>query len=60
LRYPDEQRAWTEGCLRVGVEPASIEEIVLQSAYYAGFPAARSARDAIQGVIGADLDPAPD
>ena len=56
LRCPDEQRAWAEGCLRVGVEPASIKEIVLQSAYYAGFPAARTARDAIGGVIDADPD----
>ncbi len=56
LRYPEEQRAWAEGCLRMGVEPASIQEIILQSAYYAGFPAARLARDAIQGVLDAGSD----
>jgi 4-carboxymuconolactone decarboxylase len=60
LRYPEEQRAWAEGCLRVGVEPASITEIILQSAYYAGFPAARKARDVIQGLIDSGPDPGPD
>jgi 3-oxoadipate enol-lactonase / 4-carboxymuconolactone decarboxylase len=43
LRMPEEERAWTGACLRVGMEPATIGGIVVQSAYYVGFPAAREA-----------------
>lgn len=53
LRMPDDQRAWVTGCVRVGVEPRSIGEVVLQCGYYAGFPAAsaamRTAQEALAG-----------
>ncbi len=53
LRLPDEQRAWAQGCLRAGIEAGSVAEIVLQSAYYAGFPAARQAMRIVVDVIAA-------
>jgi 4-carboxymuconolactone decarboxylase len=43
LRMPADQRAWVAGCLRAGLGAEEIGEVVLQSAYYAGFPAANEA-----------------
>jgi 4-carboxymuconolactone decarboxylase len=57
LRLPDEQRAWAGGCLRVGVDASSVAEIVLQSAYYAGFPAARNAMRIVAEVVAAPPGP---
>jgi 4-carboxymuconolactone decarboxylase len=57
LRLPDEQRAWAGGCLRVGVDASSVAEIVLHSAYYAGFPAARDAMRIVAEVIAAPPGP---
>jgi 4-carboxymuconolactone decarboxylase len=52
LQRPDEQRAWAGACGRTGVEPAAIAEVVLQCAYYAGFPAAWSALAVVEEVLG--------
>jgi 4-carboxymuconolactone decarboxylase len=57
LRMPEEQRAWAAGCRRVGVGPAAIGEIVLQSAYYVGFPAARNAMQIVHEVVAAAPPP---
>jgi 4-carboxymuconolactone decarboxylase len=53
LRMPEEQRGWAAGCLRVGIEPAALAEIALQSAYYAGFPSAKHALQIVNEVIAA-------
>jgi 4-carboxymuconolactone decarboxylase len=51
LRLPDDQRAWAAGCLHAGVAPEAIGEVVLQTAYYAGFPAATAAMRIVDEVI---------
>ena len=50
LRLPEEERAWVAGCLRVGVDAEAVGEIVLHTAYYAGFPAAREAMQIVNEV----------
>jgi 4-carboxymuconolactone decarboxylase len=47
LRMIEEERRWVGACLRVGLTPAELGEIVLQSAYYVGFPAAREAMEIV-------------
>jgi 4-carboxymuconolactone decarboxylase len=54
LRMPEEERAWIGACLRVGIEPATVGGIVVQSAYYVGFPAAREAMRIANEVLPAD------
>jgi len=51
LRLPDQQRAWVGGCLHAGIDPEAIGEVVLQSAYYAGFPAAGAAMRIVHEVL---------
>ncbi len=51
LQRPEDQRRWAAACLRVGVEPAAVGEVVLQAAHYAGFPAAREAMKIVQEVV---------
>jgi 4-carboxymuconolactone decarboxylase len=51
LRMPDEQRAWAAGCLRAGVEPTALGEIVVHAAYYVGFPVAKDALRIVNEVI---------
>jgi 4-carboxymuconolactone decarboxylase len=51
LRLPNEQRAWVAGCLNAGDDPEAIGEVVLQSAYYAGFPAASAAMRIVHEVL---------
>jgi 4-carboxymuconolactone decarboxylase len=53
LQRPEDQRRWAAACLRVGVEPAAVGEVVLQVAHYAGFPAAREAMTIVQEVVSA-------
>jgi 4-carboxymuconolactone decarboxylase len=55
LQRPEDQRRWAAACLRVGVEPAAVGEVVLQAAHYAGFPAAREAMDIVQEVVSGHL-----
>jgi 4-carboxymuconolactone decarboxylase len=51
LQRPEDQRRWAAACLRVGVEPAAVGEVVLQTAHYAGFPAAREAMQIVREVV---------
>jgi 4-carboxymuconolactone decarboxylase len=51
LQRPEDQRKWAAACLRVGVEPAAVGEVVLHAAHYAGFPAAREAMQIVQEVV---------
>ena len=40
LRFEEELEAWLDGGLQAGLSVTEVVEIVMQTAYYAGFPAA--------------------
>lgn len=43
LRYEEELEAWLDGGLRAGLSVTEVVEVIMQTAYYAGFPAATRA-----------------
>lgn len=52
LGAAEAQRSWARACLRIGVGAQVLEEVVLQVAHYAGFPAARTAVRVLREVAG--------
>ncbi|MBJ7601955.1 MAG: 4-carboxymuconolactone decarboxylase [Candidatus Dormibacteraeota bacterium] len=59
LNHPEELALHLRGTLRNGVSAAELREVLLQTAVYCGFPAARSAFRVAQEVLGEMADQPP-
>ena len=58
LRFEDDLEGWLDGGLQAGLTVEEVIEIVMQTAYYAGFPAATRALAVAARLFGEGLTPA--